>query len=42
MKNEENNDRLINVELLKSININKEEIDENSFLNSINKPTNIR
>ena len=42
MKNEENNDRLINVELLKSININKEEIDENAFLNSINKPTNIR
>ena len=39
MKNEENNDRLINVELLKSININKEEIDENAFLNSINKPT---
>ena len=39
IRNEENNDSLINLELLKSININKEEKDENAFLNSINKPT---
>ncbi len=42
MKNEENNDKLINSELLKSVNIIKEKKDENAFLNSINKPTNIR